>query len=42
MKIVGYNNRVLVSKGLTLEVYKDGATERVGIKYVKVVIKQDA
>ena len=42
VKNVGYNNRVMVSKGLTLEVYKDGATERVGIKYIKVVIKQDA
>ena len=39
---VGYKNRLMLSKGLTLEVYKGGAAERVGIKYIKVTIKQDA
>ncbi len=41
-KIVGYNNRLVLSKGLTLEVYKSNSGERVGIKYIKVAIKQDA
>ena len=41
-KNVGYNNRLMFSKGLTLEVYKSHAIERVGIKYIKVSIKQDA
>ncbi|KAL9962375.1 hypothetical protein ACROYT_G031471 [Oculina patagonica] len=41
-KIVGYNNRLMFSKGLTLEVYKSDKGERVGIKYIKVAIKQDA
>ena len=42
VKNAGYNNRLMLSKGLTLEVYKSGAAERVGIKYIKVAIKQDA
>ena len=37
-----YNNRLMFSKGLTLEVYKDEAAERVGIRYIKVTIIQDA
>ena len=37
-----YNNRIMLSKGLTLEVYKSNAIERVGIRYIKVAIKQDA
>ena len=36
-----FNNRLVISKGLTLEVYKDEAVERVGIKYIKVTIIQD-
>ena len=42
VKSVGYNNRPMSSKGLTLEVYKTDSGERVGIKYIKVSIKQDA
>ena len=41
-KNVGYNSRLMLSKGLTLEVYKNHSSERVGIKYIKVAIKQDA
>ena len=42
VRIAGYNNRLVLSKGLTLEVYKSDAGERVGIRYIKVAIKQDA
>ena len=42
VKTAGYNNRLMLSKGLTLEVYKSDKDERVGIKYIKVAIKQDA
>ena len=42
VKNVGYNNRLILSKGLSLEVYKEDDIERVGIKYIKVAIKQDA
>ena len=42
VRTAGYNNRLVLSKGLTLEVYKSGAGERVGIRYIKVAIKQDA
>ena len=42
VRTAGYNNRLILSKGLTLEVYKIDAAERVGIKYIKVAIKQDA
>ena len=41
VRTAGYNNRLILSKGLTLEVYKSDAAERVGIKYIKVAIKQD-
>ena len=37
-----YNNRLTFSKGLALEVYRGHAGERVGIRYIKVAIKQDA
>ena len=42
VKTAGYNNRLMLSKGLTLEVYKNHAAEKVGIRYIKVAIKQDA
>ena len=42
VRTAGYNNRLVLSKGLTLEVYKSDAGERVGIRYIKVAIKQDA
>ena len=41
MKTVGYNNRLMLSKGLTLEVYRSGTGERVGIKSIVVTIMQD-
>ena len=41
VRTAGYNNRLMLSKGLTLEVYKDDTRERVGIRYIKVAIKQD-
>lgn len=37
-----FSSRLVPSKGLTLEVYKDEAVERVGIKYIKVAIVEDA
>ena len=37
-----FSSRLVPSKGLTLEVYKDEAVERVGIKYIKVAIMEDA
>ena len=42
VRTAAYNNRLTFSKGLTLEVYKESAGERVGIRYIKVAIKQDA
>ena len=42
VRTAGYNNRLMLSKGLTLEVYKSGSHERVGIRYIKAAIKQDA
>ena len=42
VKTAGYNNQLILSKGLTLEVYKSSSRERVGIRYIKVAIKQDA
>ena len=42
VRTAGYSNRLMLSKGLTLEVYKSNAIERVGIRYIKVAIKQDA
>ena len=40
-KTVGYNNRLILSKGLTLEVYRGDKGERVGIKSIVVTIMQD-
>ena len=42
VKNVGYSNRLMLSKGIILEVYKTDSGERVGIKYIKVAIKKDA
>ena len=42
VRTAGYNNRLLFSNGLTLEVYKADKAERVGIKYIKVTIVEDA
>ena len=42
VRTAGYSNRLTLNKGVTLEVYKMNAGERVGIRYIKVAIKQDA
>ena len=41
VKTAGYSNRLMLSKGLTFEVYKEDAHDRVGIKYIKVAVTQD-
>ena len=38
VKTAVYNKRPLLSKGLTLEVYKDNMIERVGIKFIEVTV----
>lgn len=42
VKTAGYNNRLMLNNGLTLEVYKDNKGERVGIKFIDVTVIQDA
>ena len=42
VRTAGYNNGLDLNKGLTLEVYKSDPEENVGIRYIKVAIKQDA
>jgi len=42
VKTAGYKNQLMLSNGLTLEVYKSDSGEKVGIKYIKVAIKRDA
>ncbi|XP_078380953.1 uncharacterized protein LOC144663764 isoform X3 [Oculina patagonica] len=42
LKTAVYSNRLMLNKGLTLEVYKQDKGERVGIKYVEVTVLQDA
>ncbi|KAL9954540.1 hypothetical protein ACROYT_G042090 [Oculina patagonica] len=37
----GFNNRLVLSNGLTLEVYKDEKVERVGIKFIEVTVVED-
>lgn len=39
-KVTGYSHRLMLSKGLSLEVYKGDSEERVGIKYIKVVVME--
>ena len=41
VKTAGYNNRLMLSKGLILEVYKSNKDESVGIRFIKVAIVQD-
>ncbi|XP_078381541.1 uncharacterized protein LOC144664313 [Oculina patagonica] len=40
IKTAKYSKRLLLSKGLTLEVYKSSKKERVGIKYIEVTIRK--
>ena len=39
VKTATYDKRLLLSKGLTLEVYKHGKDERVGIKFIEVTVE---
>ena len=39
MKTATYDKRLLLSKGLTLEVYKHNKNERVGIKFIEVTVE---
>ena len=41
VRTAGYKNRLMLSKGLTLEVYKSSKGEKVGIRFIKVSIIQD-
>ena len=41
VRTAGYNNRLVLSKGLILEVYKGDKGEKVGIKFIKVSITKD-
>ena len=41
MNTAGYKNRLMPSKGLTLEVYKHQKHERVGIKFIEVTVIED-
>jgi len=41
VRTAGYNNRLMPSKGLTLELYKEDMAEEFGIKYIKVAMVQD-
>ena len=42
VRTAGYNNRLVLSKGLILEVYKSDKGEKVGIKFIKVSITKDS
>ena len=42
VRTASYNNRLMMSKGLTLEVYKSDKGEKVGIRFIKVVITKDS
>jgi len=41
VRTAGYNNRLILGKGLTMEVYKSDKGERVGIRFIKVSIIED-
>ena len=41
VRTTSYNNRLMLNKGLTLEVYKEDKTDRGGIRFIKVGIIQD-
>ena len=41
VKTAVFNKRLMLNKGLTLEVYKDETAEKVGIKYIEVTVTQD-
>ena len=41
VKTAVFNKRLMLNKCLTLEVYKEGKGEKVGIKYIEVTVTQD-
>lgn len=41
VKTASYNNRLTLSKGLSLEVYKTNKRDRVGIKFIKVTVTKN-
>lgn len=41
VRTADFNNRLMFSKGLTLEVYKSDKDEKVGIRFIKVTIIED-
>ena len=41
VKTAVFNNRLMLNKGLTLEVYKQNKGEKVGIKYIEVIAIHD-
>ncbi|KAL9954521.1 hypothetical protein ACROYT_G042071 [Oculina patagonica] len=41
VETAGFNSRLVLSNGLTLEVYKDGKDEKVGIKFIEVTVVED-
>ena len=41
VKTAVFNKRLMLNKGLTLEVYKEDTAEKVGIKYIEVTVIQD-
>ncbi|PFX26700.1 hypothetical protein AWC38_SpisGene8632 [Stylophora pistillata] len=41
VRTAGYNNRLMPSKGLSLELYKDDKEEKVGIRFIKVSLIED-
>ena len=42
VKTTTFTKRLILNRGLTLEVYKHDASEKAGIKYIEVTILQDA
>jgi len=42
VKTTTFTKRLMLNKGLTLELYKDNASERPGIKYIEVTILQNS
>ena len=42
VKTAGYQNRLTLSKGLNLEVYKSDKGEKVGIRFIKVTVMKDS
>ena len=41
VKTAVFNNRLMLDKGLTIEVYKQHKGEKVGIKYIEVTVTED-